>query len=257
MKNFAHLIGRIYLVAALGFGLPAVAIANQADLDAEIARYREIFSGSSFSAKKAALHDLAWAGVSSAEVYDPLQETLLAGYNIPDSNKAQVEQISWLAKGIAVSGNAKYQATLATMLEGTPSKKLKKHITTALQRLPNYEIWNPVISANLVEAPAGRLGQARALNMLDSDIPELIRAGAKLVRRDYSGEADMLAAVNASLLKNYTRMLDNKAQVDAINFLIRTLGEAGDSSYRPTLEKVMLSGNKKNAKYAKKFAAYL
>ena len=239
---FAPLLAMIALLLAVATG----AQADQADLDAEMERYAKVFSGKSFSAKKQALDTLAWAGISDPRVYDPIEAELLAGYQIADSNKTKVDQMSWLAKGgLGVSGNSKYTATLEKVLAGTPSKKLRKHVTTGIERIPKYAIWNPIISANLEQAASGRLGQSRTMNLLASDIPELFRAGAKI------------AAVNASLLVNYNRNLSNKVQIDGVNHLIRTLGEAGDSTYRPTLDEVAASGNKKIAKYAKKYREFL
>ena len=245
------------LTLALNLTMASGVRADQQDLDAEIERYSKVFSGSNFGAKKQALHELAWAGISDPRVYDPIEVELLAGYQISDSDKAKVEQMSWLAKGLAVSGNSKYQAPLDKILAETPSKKLKKHVGTGLKRLPNYEKWNPVIAANLEQAPAGGLNQTRVLNMLASDIPELFRAGAKIARNKFTGDDEVLAAVNASLLANYNRNLTNSVQVDGVNHLIRTLGEAGDSQYRSTLDMVATSSNKKIVKYAKKYAPYL
>lgn len=241
----------LLLVVATG------AQADQADLDAEIEHYAKVFSGKSFSAKKQAMDVLAWVGISDPRVYDPIESELLAGYQISDSDKTKVDQMSWLAKGgLGVSGNSKYIATLQKVQAG-PSKKLAKHAGTGIERIPKYEKWNAVISANLEQAPSGRLGESRTLNMLASDLPELFRAGAKITRKNYSGDEEVLAAVNASLLANYNRNLSNKVQIDGVNHLIRTLGEAGDSTYRPTLDKVATSGNKKIAKYAKKYAEFL
>jgi hypothetical protein len=126
-----------------------------------------------------------------------------------------------------------------------------------LQRLPNYEQWNPIIYAGLEQAAPGRLGQTRVQNLLNSEVPELIRAGAKMVRNQYANDDELLAAVNDSLLKNYDRNLSNKVQIDAVNHLIRTLGESGNSAYRSTLDQVAGSSNKKIAKYAVKYAGYL
>lgn len=191
------------------------------------------------------------------DLYDPIEAELLAGYHVLDSDKVKADQMSWLAKGLALSGNSKYQVPLDKVLAGTPSKKLKKYAGSSLKLLPNYEKWNPVIAANLEQAPPGRLNQTRTLNMLASDIPELIRVGAKIARKKYLGDKNVVAAVNASLLANYDRNLSNNIQVDGVNHLIRTLGEAGDSTYRSTLDKVATSPNKKIAKYARKYAPYL
>ena len=246
----------VVIVALLVFAVSVQA--DQADLDAEIERYAKVFSGKSYSAKKQALDALAWAGISDPRVYDPIEAELLAGYRTTDADKANIEELSWLAKGgLGVSGNTKYIATLEKVQTSTPSKKLAKHVTTGLERIPKYAIWNPIISANLEQAPSGRLGQSRTINLLASDIPELFRAGAKITRQYYSSDEEVLAAVNASLLANYKRNLSNKAQVDGVSHLIRTLGEAGNTSYRPTLDKVARSDNKKIAKYAKKYAGYL
>jgi hypothetical protein len=251
---FAPPLAMLALLLAVATG----AQADQADLDAEMERYAKVFSGKSFSAKKQALDALAWAGISDPRVYDPIEAELLAGYPLADSDKTKVDQMSWLAKGgLGVSGNSKYTATLEKVLAGTPSKKLRKHVTTGIERIPKYAIWNPIISANLEQAPSGRLGQSRTMNLLASDIPELFRAGAKITRKYYSDDEEVLAAVNASLLANYNRNLSNKVQIDGVNHLIRTLGEAGDSTYRPTLDKAAASGNKKIAKYAKKYREFL
>ena len=256
MYSRLALVAPLVMIAAL-LSFASGARADQADLDAEIERYAKVFSGTSYSAKKQALDVLAWAGISDPRVYDPIEAELLAGYQNADADKSRIDQMSWLAKGgLGVSGNSKYIATLEKLQAG-PSKKLAKHAGTGIERIPKYAKWNPIISANLEQAPSGRLGQSRTMNLLASDIPELFRAGAKITRKNYSDDEEVLAAVNASLLANYDRNLSNKVQVDGVNHLIRTLGEAGNSTYRSTLDKVATSGNKKIAKYAKKYAGYL
>lgn len=258
MYGYTQFATRLTLVWVFVLTLGGPARADQQDLSAEIEHYSKIFAGTAWGPKKQAINELAWKGISAPEVWSPVEAELLASYKtVTDKDKAQVEQLSWLAKGLAQSGDMKYATPLEDMLAGTPSKKFKKHLTTALQRLPNYAKWNPVISANLAEAPAGQLDQARTLNMLSSDSPDLIRAGAKVARKQFADEATVTAAVNESLLKNYNRNLDNKVQVDAVNHLIRTLGESGMSEYRGTLDKVATSSNKKIAKYAVKYAGYL
>ena len=67
------------LSLALSLTMASGAWADQQDLDAEIERYSKVFSGSSFGAKKQALHELAWAGISDPRGDDPKEAQQLAG----------------------------------------------------------------------------------------------------------------------------------------------------------------------------------
>ena len=232
-------------------------VATQADIDKEVAKYSKIFKGANFAQQRSAMAPLSYSGLSSPAIFDHIESKLKALKNA--ESKLDQEEASWFAKTLGLSGNDAYRATLSDIAENAKSKKVRKYAVQGLDRLDNYKKWNPIISANLVNAPAGRLSQARVLNMLDANDYLLMRIGAKRVYYKHNADKALVAKVAKRLESEYTRVeKKNKPQVDAVAWLIKAIAESGDRSYRSLLTKVADGAStKKIKKYAKKYADYL
>lgn len=247
----------LILITSLTLFTSPSLFANQADLDAELDQYIEIFNGENFSKQRSAIEPLGWSGLSDPILFDQIEDKLMATMN--EEDKVAVERASWYAKALALSGNQKYKETLTKAKTEATHKKVRKHAATALERLAKYSQWNPIISQGVSDAPSGQLEQARIKNMLASGDYPLIRLGAKRIYHAHSDDAELVSQARQLLLSEYKTANDkDRDQVDAIAWLIKALAQSGDSANKPALEEIIANSNsKKIKKYAKKYVANL
>ncbi len=254
-KGVSRLLGTSLLLASLS--LSPLALAGQSDLDKETSRYVRVLSGDDFIAQKEFLKRLSWAGVSSPEVYDLIADKLVSLKNVED--KAGKDQAAWFAKALGYSGNEKYRAVLQDMADNASAKKLRKYGAEGLANLDKYRSLNPIISANEKIAPEGRLMQHRITNMMNSNDYWLVKLGAKRAHKAFLGDKKLTAVAAKRLKAEYKNASkDNGEQIDSIAWMIKVVGDSGDTSYRPLLNAITSgASNKKVKKYAKKYAANL
>ncbi len=235
----------------------AVGSATQEDLDADINHYVEIFSGSNFQQQRRALESLSWSGLSTPEIFQKIESRL---QSLSDAkSKPEVQEASWFAKALGYSGSEQYKETLVSISKEAKSKKVRKYANQSIINLEQYKTWNPIISDGLIQAPSGRLQQARVANMLAASDPWLVRLGAKRVYHGHKNDAPLIAKAAARLESEYPQAKkSNEAQIDAIAWLIKVLAESGEKQYQPLLNEVAKQSKvKKVKKYAKKYAGYL
>lgn len=231
-------------------------IASQADIDAEIAGYIATFKANDFAAERKVMDKLVWAGYSSESLYDVIAADLKSVKNAKD--KQLKKQSSWYAKILATSGNDKYR-TILKDVAANGNKKAKKHAMLSLERLATYKVWNPIISAGLIDAPSGKLEATRVNNMLKASDYELLRIGAKRLYRAHPKDQRLLAVAKQRLTKEWSLAeKGNGHQLDAIAWLIKAVAETGDTSLIPLLEDITNNSKIKKVKgYAEKYLKLL
>jgi hypothetical protein len=224
MKFYTHIIKPLALSTLLATAFPV--FANQADLDAEKAMYAQVFNGGDLETMKSKARNLEWSGLDDAQVFDPLEKQILANMNVSD--KAGLDATAWMIRGLASSGNSKYLPTLNKVLE-TGSKKLQRHAKNAIEELPKFATRNPVISKDLDKSGAGRVGEQRVLNLLNSDNPELKYAGVERAYDFYSkgaaADKEVMGKVQSLLLAGYKSEAKDRAELKALVLMCKTLGQ--------------------------------
>lgn len=223
-------------------------------LQVEIQGFVKEFRAGNFSRKL--INELEWSGISDTRIYDLAEAVLLANYKSTDSE--MIEQNSWLAKALSQSGQPKYRATLDKVLKSKKSpEKLVRHAKKARTRLEEFRIWNPIIAKDVHKAPAGKLNEKRAQNMLSSDNPVMLRLGAKRVYYKYFDDTGLLEIVKSRLLNDFNMATDG-VHIDAVAWLCKALGRSGKLEYRSALETVTeKASNKKISRYAAKSLSFL
>lgn len=226
-------------------------------LEAELQPLKNAFAGD-VAQVRAAIIKLEWTGISHPEIFDVAAERLEANYKA--QLPAAIELNSWLAKGLALSGNPKYQPLFDKILAmKTRKRKLRGHVETASQRLAVNQIWNPVIAQNnhLAQSQT-ELDKLRIKNMLHTSLPDLVSAGTRLVYNRHKTDVELMDEVHGILSAQYKNST-NPEHLDAMAWMCRTLGESGNSKYRGTLEQIAKDNatHKKVRKYAEKYADYL
>lgn len=230
-------------------------ISVQAAEPATPQEYVAVFqSGLPIEQEKAA-QSLEWAGISSPQLFDLVEAKVLEV--LPKAtDKVNINYAAHLTKALAFSGNEKYRPTIEKVIKDAPTKKLKKYATIALEQLPTYASWNPLIAPQAwpeFEHPS--LNQ-RLANMLNSGNVELVRMGAKRIHYTHNYQPELLALLNSNIETNYQQQLDALG-IDSTAWACRALAGSRVPDYKPTIAKVAAGAKQKKLRgYAKKYLNY-
>ncbi|HTF86466.1 MAG TPA: hypothetical protein VL987_17915, partial [Cellvibrio sp.] len=183
-------------------------------LEAELQPLKNAFAGD-IAQVRAAISKLEWTGISDPEIFDVAAERLEANYTAQSS--AAIELNSWLAKGLALSGNPKYQPLFDKVLAmKTRKRKLRGHVEIASQRLAVNQIWNPVITKdNHLAQSQAELDRLRIRNMLHANLPDLVSAGTRLVYNHHKTDVELMDEVHKILAAQYKNST-NPEHLDAM-----------------------------------------
>jgi hypothetical protein len=209
--------------------------ADKSQLEAEIDSYVAIFEqGNEYEIRKA-LGQLQWSGISDERIWDYVAREVEKG--IHKTDQKTVKHLAKRINALAYSGNKKYEPLMQKVIDQATSRKYSQYAKKAQRALPNYILWNPVISKDIENAPVGKLGEWRVGNMLKSDHAKLIRAGAKHVYNVYSANRELSDLAEKALLDRYKSKNDHTL-TDALIWICKALGETGAAEYKNTLIKV-------------------
>lgn len=186
--------------------------------------------------KEKAAETLAWAGLSSPQLFDIVEQEVIKSLPLA-KDRTSIDYTAWLTKGLAFSGNEKYRATIQKVIAEAPHKKLKKHAMNALIDLDKYAKFNPVIAPKAWPEFAHPNLNQRLLNMLNSNDTDLMRIAAKRIHYTNNYQPELLAALNSKLDSNYREPMD-KDRMDSIAWLCRALAGSRSLEYRSTIERV-------------------
>lgn len=218
--------------------------------------YMQTFAEGLQIEKEKAAESLGWSGLSSPQIYDPIEQELLA--NLPAAtSKATINYVGWLTKSLAYSGDSKYVPTLKKVALEAPHNKSKKYAQQALQMLPQYARYNSLISPEQwPDAPYPSLHQ-RYLNMLQSQEYELIRLAAKRIHNTLDYSPELLAQLDQTLNQYYIKPDLSSLGVDAIAWVAKALAGSRAPEYRDSVEKAAKKApHKKLRTYAQKYLKY-
>lgn len=210
---------------------------TQADQEAEIQKYIEIFKGPAMGAKLDAANELQYTGISDTRIFDLIEAELNATYATA-ADKPSIHHAAWYAKALAFSGQEKYRPTLKNILNNAKHPKLRKHVQKTFPLLQQYAKWNPII-ADTRHFKADEPDQInRFVNMIKSSEWELKRIAAKRVFHENLNNTYLLDTISEELLKHHKTVPNDGQQIDTLQCFAKALGAAG--SHREELQKASM-----------------
>ncbi len=219
----------------------------------ELQEFIKIYEDRSTSVPKRIIDKLEFSGISDAKLYDIIEKRLLDEYQ-----SGNAEDVSWLAKTLAYSGQEKYKKTLTQVLDTVRNPKVQKHVRKALERLPLYRVWNVDIKKDTEELSGDVLYRKRTINMVNSGNSHLTMIGAKRIWFHHPTDKLFVSAAKDKLLSSLKVSELSRRDVDALGWLCKVLGKSGDSQYRAVLLEISRSAsNRRVRNYAKKYARLL
>lgn len=182
-----------------------------------------------------------FSGITDVRLFDIAEKSLLENFKFEKKRKDQ-QYTSWLVQLLAFSGQEKYRASIERVLSWSRSQTVKRHSERSLEVLSKYRRWNAVISQNLQDISENELNKARVKNMINAEDPELIRAGASILRRVYLFDRELTDLAEERLLAIYEESSTNPKRnqyANASAWLCRVLGESMNQQYYTTLQTVL------------------
>ena len=242
------LLAALALCGASLLSLPASAMVDSQTLES---MYKTL-NGGNLSAMAKVAEQMVYYGIEDDRLYQQLAKTIEANL-VPESSKI-ADNVAWLSKGLAASGDDKYKPLLEKMATSTDTK-LQRYGKESLERLELYKQWNPLIRDHSSDGLAFEKGLYQVYyNMISSKEPELMRIGAKRIEFERISDPLVLDRLRDRLQEEAARDLSDRDWVDAVSWMARALAVSGGDAYRQDLLKVGEDApNRKIARFATKY----
>ena len=178
------------------------------------------------------IESLGWKGISDPRVFD-LIEQRANQFAADGANDSVIrKQVAWYIRALGFSGQFKYSSTIQQFMS---DRSYRGYADDALEDLPSYEKWNPLISNRATFDPQYSDDVNRILNMLRSDDFGLKKIGAKRIY--YQNKEPVLLDALADQIKVNYMDVDPKHS-DTIAWMVKGLGSAKQPKYRELLQEV-------------------
>ena len=235
------------IVLALATSLIFSGFAAAASVEDDVQRYIQIFSGEKNLHNDAA-DTFSWMGLSDTRLFDIVERRLLEDADASRDNRNERNRVARYIRSLGFSGQTKYEPTIKKFLGDVGYNRFAQ---AALQDLPDYNKWNPIISNRSSFDPKFSDNVNRVANMLRSDDLLLQRVGAKRVYFD-SKDDILLELLAQKLRTNYARTdLNDRERSDSVAWQAKALGSSKNDKYVALLQEV---GEKAVAQHVVKHA---
>jgi len=210
--------------------------AAAASLEEDVENYVKAFSGDR-SGHITAARTLAWMGISDPRVYDIVDKLVKQSADGAQVSRGDRDLVNWYIRALGWSGNPKYSPTISTYAS---TRDYAKWGRDALEELPKFEKWNPIISNRATFDPKLNDDQNRAMNMLAApDVRLKGHAAKQLYNR--AMESVVQERLAQETKASYKQTGDEDTN-DAIAWMLRALGSSRNPKYVAILEEA-LSGS--------------
>jgi hypothetical protein len=205
---------------------------SAATYEEDVAQYSQTLSDKNF--QEPIFDSLAWVGLSDPQIFDPIEHHLTdpTERSAIENGKGGRDILGHFVRALGFSGQPKYIATLDNL---THDPSLGRYAKMALEELPSYQKWNPIISNRASFDPRYSDDVNRVLNMLHANDFSLKRLGAKRVY--FANQDQVLLETLVSEIGASYRKADSGNE-DQIAWMLKALGNAKNPKYKPFLEEV-------------------
>jgi hypothetical protein len=246
MKNRVIFFGILFCLLFSG------AFFAQADRSAEVDSLLARLASSSSVERVNAAKIITRAGLADQRLYAKVATLLQEGY-ATGTDADHIDEMAWLCKALAASGNTEYRPLLEEVAANAPSDKLKRYAEQSNGLIEDYakrsqvlndtERWDKSLSAE----------ENRLFNMLGSDDLKLRRDAARMMARRGKADPKVFDAAAAALTGMAKNIRDESLYIDTMAWLCNALAASGDHKYVEALKEVQAAtDNSKLNKYVSK-----
>lgn len=216
--------------------------AAAASLEEDVQGYIKAFSGERHGHINAA-KTIAWMGISDERVFDIVEKNLKDGAAAAVNVRGDRDIMNWYLRALGWSGNPKYLPTLQSFSD---DRGYARWARDAAGELPKFQKWNPIISNRATFDAKLSDETNRMMNMLKSGDVELQGHAARHLH-NRSMDPAVQEALAEAVRTGYPKG-GNDDQVDAIAWMVQTLGSTRNAKYTPLLEEVLAKSGERKIK---------
>jgi len=155
---------------------------------------------------------------------------LEAGYRRP-YEKDHADEMAWMCKALAASGDSQYMALFERIMKESPSVKIRRYARQSTELLEQYAQRSQVLNATDHWDESLSAEDNRLISMLRSDDLGLKRDAAKMIVRSVGNDAKVYAAAALALQGMAQQIKIDSLYVDTMAWLCKALAASGDSDY--------------------------
>ena len=224
----------------------------EVDRSSEVDEYITMLKSDNMEQRINAAKRITRSGLTDSKLFDLIRDNLLNGYQSHTDNPKHNDEMAWLCKALASSGNQEYKEVLKRVADSTKDEKLARYARQSMEQIDEYAERNKIISDTKNVVPGQSPEVTKLINMLKSDNIALKKDAAKEIYRAHFTEHNLFEVVNEELLKGYQLNASDKNHVDAMAWLCKALGASGMQEYKATLDNITnTSSSETLRKYAK------
>ncbi len=220
----------------LGLLLPVNGFA-QADRSGEVQNLIAGLESASQVQRVNAAKVISRSGLQDHAMYRMIADLLKAGYSAKYEKK-HADEMSWLCKALAASGDQQYRELLDEIAAKAPSIKLKKYAKQSAGLIDHYAKQNQILNSTETFDDELSAEDNRLVSMFNSDDVGLKRDAAKIALRNFANDEKVYAAAASALSRMAKDFHFNSQYVDTMAWLCKALAASGDNKYIETLEQV-------------------
>lgn len=229
------------------------------DRSNEVNQYMAMLESTSLTTRIDAAKQISRSGLTDLKLFNYIKDELLRKYALNPNNADHIDEMAWLCKALAASGNSEYIPVLKTVVSTTTSDKLKRYAKQSIDLVSVYAVRSQTMANENQLYPNFSPEMNRYINMLRSDDFGMKREAAKTIYRNHYTEEKLFDVIRDELLKGYSQISGNSKQdVDALAWMCKALASSGMTKYRSDLTHIIdHTSNPKLKKYAKQSRAML
>ncbi len=230
----------IFFLGIMGILLSGLPAAWASDRTAEVNTFITMLESDSLKTRIDAAKQITRSGLTDPGLFNMIQEKLLTESTQNLGNSKHVDEMSWMCKALASSGNMEYLETLTNIGTTSPSKKLKRYAKQSAEQLSVHAERNRLLADETNMDPSLSPEVNRYIIMLKSNDPVLKRDASKSIYRSHFTEEKLYDVVSDELLKGYplTSSRDRNYS-DSMAWMCKALGASGMTKYKSTLTEVL------------------
>jgi hypothetical protein len=177
------------------------------------------------------------SGIVDQDLYEKVAALLKAGY-AEGIESDHVDEMSWLCKALAASGDPQYKTLLREIAEQAPSVKLQHYAEQSLDLIDEYAERSRILNSTETRDADLSDEENRLVNMLNSDNIGLKKEAAKMIVRSIGTHEKVYEAAAERLKEMAAGARSNMSYIDTMAWLCQALASSGNDKYVGILEQV-------------------
>ncbi|MEH6626340.1 MAG: hypothetical protein V7739_07845 [Motiliproteus sp.] len=247
-----RMIRFVVILLSMMISIPTSAFTTN---DERIDHYLKILNSPNLKRTQKMVERLQWSGVSDPRLFDDLEKRIFEHYLDEEIDGRLENLLAHMVRALGYSGNEKYRVSLAKIIDKTPLWKLEKHAKKALVDLDMHSEWNELVAASSISVEGKSIEVSTYMKMLDVDDILLQRMAARAIYNEHHNDSELLDLAANKLKLLYMEPGLDKISIDAAAWLIKAIGQSGESKYAELLTEVAsATPYEKIGKYAVKFS---